>query len=120
MKLYWKDIEIRPGMMLKVIEQNYEVVRSDGTPAEVQWEIIDIKERGPGHDLYEPEKDKTYPLKKVMSSKRLYRKKQAGKLVQIPPCAFYLIIEEYHDGEPALMRCYNVDMLELVRHVEIV
>lgn len=120
MKLYWKNIEIRPGMTLAVVEQNYEVLNNYGNPARIVWKILDIKTRNSDEDFYEPKKDKTYPLKKVMNNRRLSRRKSAGEIIHIPPCINYLVVEEYHDGIYAFMRCYNVDMLELIRHVEIV
>ena len=119
MKLYWKDTEIGPGSLLRVVEHDYEVVNNFGKRAEVTWRITEIRTRGPGDDYYEPNTGKTFSLKKVMKNRRLHYKQQSGGLVQIPPCTNYLVIKEFHDGEPALWRCYNVDMLGLIRKVEV-
>ena len=119
MKLYWKDTEIGPGSLLRVVEHDYEVINNFDRRAEITWRITEIRTRGNDEDYYEPKTGKTFPVKKVMKTRRLHRKQQSGELVQIPPCTNYLVIKEFHDGGLALWRCYNVDMLGLIQKVEV-
>ena len=120
MKLYWKDTEIGPGSLLRVVEHDYEIITNFGRRAGITWRITEIRTRGKNEDYLEPKTGKTFPLKKVMKSRKLHHKQQNGELVQVPPCTNYLVINEHHDGEPALWRCFNVDMLGLIQKVEVI
>jgi hypothetical protein len=119
MGLYWKDIEITPGMTLEVVEENYEVFTEDGRRARITWRILALRERAGNDAFYDTETGKTFSLRKVMKNRRLLRKKDEGILVQIPACTDYLVVEEFHDDKPAFKRCYSVDMLGLIRDMRI-
>lgn len=106
-------------MLLEVVEKDYEVINSSGSQAVITWKIIDICERKPGTEYHEPDTGKGYSLRKVMKSRRLLHKKQSGDIIHIPPCTHYLVVQEYHDGNAALKRCYSVDMLELIQYARI-
>ncbi|MFP4564220.1 MAG: hypothetical protein ACLFRY_13030 [Spirochaetia bacterium] len=120
MGLYWKDIEITPGMILEVEEENYEVFTEDGRRARIAWKILALRERTGNDAYYDTDTGRTYALRKVMKSRGLLRKRDTGSLVQIPACTDYLVVEEFHDGKPAFTRCYSVDMLGLIRDMRIV
>ena len=113
MKLYWKDIEIPIGASVQVIEPG-----GDGFPR--KWKILEIKEKKNNAEYYEPSSGKSFVLKKVMKNKRLYKKSAGGKLIQIPPCKYFLIIEESMDGAPVIQRCFNVDFLSTLLYVKII
>jgi hypothetical protein len=120
MKLYWKDIELSPGTVVRVEEQNNEVYNEQGKRAIVTWEILDIRHREANQEYLEPSSGKSFPLQKVMKHRRLYKRMQEGRIIHIPPCTEYLLVREYHDGEEARLRCYSVDMLGLVTKAEVV
>lgn len=117
MTLYWKDVELTPGMVIRVEEQQYDVFNDNGKRAVVTWEILAVRKKDPSEDFLEPATGKTFPLKKLMNNKRLYRKMEKGSIVQIPPSKDYLVVEEYHDGKEAMIRCVSVDMLGLITKV---
>ena len=119
MELYWKDTRIEPGMRLRVVEHGNDVIRSDGRRAKVTWDILDIRSREEGEHYYEVSTGKRYTLKKVMRSGKLRKKSQSGDLINIPASSDYLVVRESHDGEQAEYRCFSVDMLGLLRYVEI-
>lgn len=119
MGLYWKDIEITPGMTLEVEEENYEVFTDDGRRARIAWTILALRARAGNDAFYDTDTGRTYTLRKIMKSRRLLRKKDEGTLVQIPACTDYLVVEELHDGKPAFKRCCSVDMLGLIRNMRI-
>ncbi len=120
MALYWQDTEIRPGMLLEIDEFNYEVRNESGRRARVVWEIIALDAKKRDEAYYEPATGKKFAMKKVMKSRKLAAKLQAGTLVQIPACTDFLVVREYHDGTAALMRCYSLDMLANIRDFRIV
>ena len=120
MGLYWKDIEITPGMILEVDEENYEVFDETGRRARIAWKILALLHRSGDEAYYDTATGKTFSLRKAMNSRRLLRKRNTGILVQIPACTDYLVVEEFHDGASAFKRCYSVDMLGLIRDMRIV
>lgn len=120
MGLYWKDIEITPGMILEVEEENYEVLDESGRRARIIWKILAIRERTGDEAFYAVDTGRTYSLRKALKNRRLLRKKDEGTLVQIPACTDYLVVEEFHNGTTAFKRCYSVDMLGLIRNMKII
>jgi len=124
MKLYWKDIELG----------NNTVIYHQGEKGEpVQWRVLEIKERPPGTDYYDPDTGKEYPLKKVLKSRRLSKKQEEGRLLQVPPGIYYLVVEErigksnycnengpgQAEEKHSRLRCFNVDFLETLKGVQI-
>ena len=119
MELYWKDTPIRPGVKLRVVEQGNEIINADGRMAKVTWEILDIRSREEGEHYYEVSTGKRYTMRKVMRSGKLQKRAQSGNLVNIPASSDYLVVKESHDDVTAGYRCFSVDMLGLLRYVEI-
>jgi hypothetical protein len=116
MKLYWKDTEIPIGSKLQVIE-------SGGDKLPKIWEILEIREKKNADEYYDPSSGKSHPLTKVMKNKRLFRKSSAGELLQIPPCSYFLVLEETAAAETAgggtaVKKCFNVDFLSTLRDVK--
>ena len=107
-------------MLLEVDEFNYEVRNDSGRRAKVVWEIIALDSKQRDEAYYEPDTGKKFQMKKVMKSRKLAAKLQAGTLIQIPACTDFLVVREYHDGTAALMRCYSLDMLANIRDFRIV
>ncbi len=120
MILYWKNKEISPGTLLRIEERDNDVRRADGSRAEVTWRILDIRSRGQGEDYLEPAAGTCHSVEKLMKRRKLQRKMEAGELVQIPASSDYLVVREYHDDRFAGFRCYSVDMLGLLRDVEVI
>lgn len=120
MALYWQDTEIKPGMLLEVDEHNYEVRNERGRRARVIWKILALESKQHDEAYYESATGKKFSMKKVMKNRRLAAKLQAGTLIQIPACTDFLVVQEYHDGTAALMRCYSLDMLGNIRDFRIV
>lgn len=120
MSLFWNDTEILPGMLLEVEEFNSELSLLDDTAVQVRWKILELKSKGKNEAFYEPGTGKSYSIRKVMKSRSLLRRQAAGKILQIPACTDYLVVQEYHDGKIAGMRCYSLDMLDQIRRVKIV
>jgi hypothetical protein len=117
MKLYWKEMEIPMGARLQVIESG-----GDGMPK--TWKILEIREKKNADEYYDPSSGKSHPLTKVMKNKRLFRKSRAGELLQVPPCTYFLVIEETEAGEAAgdgasVKKCFNVDFLSTLWDVKI-
>ncbi len=114
MDLYWKNIRIPAGASLQVVEAG-----GDGVPR--LWKVLEIREKKNGEDYYDPKAGKSHPLKKVLKSRRLFQKKEDGNLLHIPPCSYFLVIEEssVSGGEPARKRCFNVDFLSTLLDVKI-
>ena len=112
MDLYWKDKQIPLGAALQIIESG-----GDGYPR--IWKILEIREKKSSDEYYDPESGKSFPLKKVMKSKRLYRKSREGDLLHIPPCTYYLVLEEADPSGAVKKRCFNVDFLSTLQDVRI-
>src|SRR6056297_371748 len=119
MGLFWNDIEIVPGMLLEVDEFNYEVLDDEGRRAQVVWKILALDTKGRDEAYYEPSTGRKFSMKKVMKSRRLLRRLDIGDLIQIPACTDFLVVQEYHNRKPALMRCYSLDMLGNIRDIRI-
>ncbi len=118
--LFWQDVPIRPGTIMRVDIRDYDVRDDEGRRMTVTWEILDLRERDSTDEYFEPSTGKTYPMQRVMKNRRLGRKYREGAIIQIPSCAHYLVIREFHDGEEALLRCFSVDMLGLIRDAEVI
>ncbi len=116
MKLYWKNIEIPLGATLRVFEAG-----GDGLPK--LWKILEIREKEGTNEYYDPHTKKSFSLKKVMKSRRLFKKRNEGGLLHIPPCTYFLVIEESPAGggrEPPIKRCFNVDYLSTLLDVKFI
>ncbi len=59
---------------------------------------------------------KKYPMEKVVRKKRLQKKLEREELLQLPSGTDFMVVQEYHDGEAAFKRCYNLDMLHDIRN----
>lgn len=101
------------GACLKVVETG-----GDGFPR--IWKIMEIREKTSSDEYYDPRSKKSFPLTKVMKNKRLFRKSNEGDLLHIPPCTFFLVIEESLQGGPSKKRCFNVDFLSTLFEVKII
>ena len=84
------------------------------------WRSPSIPSRRKAEDYYEPGAGKCHSVEELMRRKKLQRKMEAGELVQIPASSDYLVLREYHDDRFAGFRCYSVDMLGLLRDVEVI
>lgn len=113
MKLYWKDTEIPIGARLQVVE-------SGGNGLPKFWKILEIREKKNADEFYDPSSGKSHPLTKVMKNKRLFRKSREGELLQVPPCTYFLVIEETAGGGASVKKCFNVDFLSTLWDVKIV
>lgn len=120
MALYWQDTEIKPGMLLEVDEHNYEVRNRHGRRARVVWKILALESKQRDEAYYETDTGKQFTMKKVMKNRKLAAKLQTGTLIQIPACTDFLVVQEFHDGSAALLRCYSLDMLGNIRDFRIV
>jgi hypothetical protein len=114
MDLYWKDTRIPAEASLRVVEAG-----GDGVPR--LWKVLEIREKNNSDEYYDPLSKRTFPLRKVMKNRRLSAKSEAGDLLHIPPCSYFLVIEEssVSGGEPAKKRCFNVDFLSTLLDVKI-
>ncbi len=120
MSLYWKNIEIVPGMMLDVDMLHHEAFNSRGAPVRIRWKILSFGSRT-GDDAYiDYTSGKKYPMKQVVRKKRLQKKLEREELLQLPAGSDFLVVQEYHDGEAVYKRCYNLDMLQTVREMWVV
>ena len=120
MSLYWKDIEIVPGMLLEVDQLHQEVFNSEGRAVNIRWKILSFGIRTRDEAYLNHSSGKKYPLKKVIKSKRLQAKLAREELLQLPACTDFMLVQEFHDGESAYKRCYNLDMLATVRNIKVV
>jgi len=120
MDLYWKDIEIRPGMFIEVKENDYLIINAEGRYAQVVWEILKLDSRKNNDAYYDTDSGKSYSMMKVMKNRRLQAKLDRGSIIQIPACTDFLLVQEYHDGTPACKRCYSLDMLANINEFRII
>ncbi len=117
MSLYWKDIEIIPGMLLDVEFLRHEAYGKDGEPLAVQWKILYFGSRDSIDAYIEYSSGKKYPLQKVLKKKRLQSKIEQGELLQLPSGTEFMIVQELHGGKEVFKRCYNLDMLHMIRNI---
>ena len=117
MGLYWKDLEILPGMLLEVELYHHDATDSAGNPVSIRWEILAFDTRKEGDAYFEHATGKKYPLKRVLKSRRLQGKLKRAELLQLPAGSDFMVVEEYHDGKAVFKRCYNLDMLAAVRNI---
>lgn len=120
MSLYWKDIEIVPGMLIEVDPYHHEVFNTAGLPAGIWWKILSFESRNSDEAYIDLASGKKYPLKKVIKNRRLQAKLNREELLQMPAGSDFMIVEEYHDGKVVYKRCYNLDMLATVRNIRVV
>ena len=120
MGLYWKDIEILPGMLLDVELFHQDAADSAGKPVSIRWEILAFDTRKEGDAYYEHATGKKYSLERVLKSRRLQAKLNRSELLQLPAGTDFMVVQEYHDGEAVYKRCYNLDTLANVRNIRIV
>lgn len=120
MSLYWRDVEIKPGMLLAVDLYRPEVYNSAGRPTGIRWKILSFESRDSDDAYYDYLTGKKYSLKKVIKNKRLQARLSRNQLLQIPACIEFMAVQEFHDGLEAYKRCYNLDMLATVRNIRII
>ena len=120
MALYWQDTEIKSGMLLEIDEFNYQVLNERGRRARVVWKVLALESKQRDEAYYETATGKKFSMRKVMKNRRLTAKLQEGRLIQIPACTDFLVVQEFHDGSAACMRCYSLDMLGNIRDFRIV
>jgi len=119
MSLYWKDLEIVPGMLLEVDQYQHEAFDSSGKPVPVTWKILAFDSRKSNETYYNFTTGKKYSLEKVMKSRKLQAKLNLD-ILQIPACSDFMIVQEYHGGKEVYKRCYSLDMLGTVRSIRLV
>ena len=119
MGLYWKDIEIVPGMLLSVEFIRPEAYNRDGEVAAVWWKILSFDSRDSSDAYIDYACGKKYPLEKVVRKRRLQARLERGELLQLPSGSDFMIVQEFHDGEPVYKRCYNLDMLHTIRNIRV-
>jgi hypothetical protein len=120
MSLYWKDLEIVPGMLLAVEPYQIEIYNTAGRPAAIRWKILSFDSRKSDEAYLEYSTGKKYPLKRVIKKRKLQAKLSRAELLQIPACSDFMVVQEYHDGKEVYKRCYNLDMLGTVRNIRVV
>ncbi len=119
MSLYWRDIEIVPGMMLDVDFLHHEVFNKKGELVRIMWKILFFDSRT-GDDAYiDFSSGRKYPMEKVVRKKSLQKKLGREELLQLPSGTDFMVVQEYHDGEAAFKRCYNLDMLHDIRNIRV-
>ncbi|MBI9106392.1 MAG: hypothetical protein JEZ04_06555 [Spirochaetales bacterium] len=119
MSLYWKDLEIVPGMMLAVDQYQHEAFDSAGNPVAVMWKILSFGSRTSNEAYLDYSTGKKYPLEKVIKKKKLQARLNRD-ILQLPACSDFMVVQEYHDGKEVYKRCYNLDMLVTVRNIRVV
>ncbi len=107
-------------MWLEVEEYNYEVRNAYGGRARILWKIEGLDSKHGDEAYYEPATGKKYSMKKVLRRRKHAEKLRSGELIQLPACSDFLVVQEYHDGNPAYKRCYSLDMLANIRSIRIV
>lgn len=117
MGLYWKDLEILPGMLLDVELYHHDVTDSSGNPASIRWEILAFDKRKEGDSYFEYATGKKYTLKRVLRSGRLQGKLKRAELLQLAAGSDFMVVREFHNGEAVFQRCYNLDTLANVRNI---
>ena len=120
MSLYWKDIEIIPGMLLEMDFIHHEAFNDCGEPVRVRWKIISFGSREPDDAYLDCTTGKKYPMQKVLKKKKLQSKLQREELLQLPSGSDFMVVQEFHDGEKVFKRCCNLDMLQTVRNIRVV
>lgn len=120
MSLYWKELEIVPGMLLDVDLLNHEVFNEAGKPVVIRWKILSFGNRKNDDAYMDYSTGKKYPLAKVVKKRRLQAKLNSGELLQLPPGSEFMVVLEFHDGDEAGKRCYSLDMLQTVRNISVV
>jgi len=120
MELYWNETLLKPGMLIRVDERNYQVLNAEGRRAQVVWEILGLDTKKGDAAYYDPDSGKSYSMRKLMKSRRLQMRLEQGTIIQIPACTEFLVVREYHDGVPAFKRCYSVDMLANISDFRII
>ncbi len=120
MSLYWKELEILPGMLLEVEMLRPDIFNDAGFSVSLRWRVLSFHRRG-CHDAYiEYPKGKMYPLKKVVKSRGLQKKLTAGTLLQIPAGTDFMVVQEYQDGEEWAKKCFSLDMLGTVGQIRVI
>ena len=120
MGLYWKDIEIVPGMLLEMDMLHNEVFNSDGEALPIRWRILSFDSRKSDDAYIDYNTGRKYPMAKVIKKRRLQALLERNILLQLPAGSDFMIVEEFHGGETAGLRCYNLDMLQTVRNIRVV
>ena len=120
MGLYWKDIEIIPGMLLDMDFLHHEAFNEDGHAMPVRWRIFSFGVRGGNEAYIDFASGKKYPMEKVVKKRRLQKKLERAEILQLPSGSDFMIVEEFHGGESMGKRCYNLDMLQSVRNIRVV
>ncbi len=119
MGLYWKDLEILPGMLLEVELVRPDAFDEEGRPLRLTWQILDFGIRLPDDAYLLYKTGKKFPLKKVVKSRRLQSLIEKGQLLQLPAGTDYMVVEEGHNGTSAGKKCCNLDMLAAVRSIRV-
>lgn len=119
MGLYWKDLEILPGMLLEVELVRPDAFDEEGRPVRLTWRIFGFGTRLPDDAYLLYKNGKKYPLKKVVKSRHLQSLIGRGQLLQLPSGTDYMVVEEAHNGSSAGMKCCNLDMLATVRSIRV-
>jgi len=120
MGLYWKDIEILPGMLLDVELYHHDVTDSAGNPVAIRWKILSFGTRKEGEAYYDYATGKKYTLQRVLKSRRLQVKLNRSEILQLPTGSEFMVVQEYHGDEDVFKRCYSLDMLGIVRNIRLV
>ncbi|HAK46161.1 MAG TPA: hypothetical protein DCO79_09635 [Spirochaeta sp.] len=120
MGLYWRDIEIVPGMLLEVDLLHHEAFSEDGTAVGIRWKILSFGSRKADEAYIDYASGKKYPISKVIKKRKLQARLERGELLQLPAGSEFMVVQEYHDGEAVCKRCYNLDMLQTVRNIRVI
>jgi len=120
MSLYWKEIEIVPGMLLAVELFQYDVLNSNGAPAAIQWKILSFGSRNCDEAYIDYTTGKKYSMKRVIKKKKLQIKAELEELLQLPAGRDFMIVQVYHDEEAVYKRCYSLDMLQTIRNIRVI
>ena len=119
MGLYWKDIEIVPGMTVDVDFLHHEVFDDEGLPLGIRWKILSFGTRSGDEAYIDHAGGRKFSIEKVVKKRRLRSRLERGELLQLPPGTDFMIVEEYHGGVAVFRRCYNLDLLQSVRSLRV-
>lgn len=119
MGLFWKDLEIIPGMLLEVDLLHHEVFNSDGARVSTRWKILSFDSRTSEETYLDYSSGKKYPMKKVIKNRKLRAKLQRAELLQLPSGSNFMVVQVLHNGIEVFKRCYNLDMLGIVRNLRV-
>ncbi|MBI9104290.1 MAG: hypothetical protein JEY99_17865 [Spirochaetales bacterium] len=119
MALYWKGIEIVPGMMLEVELYHHEAFDKTGKPVALRWKILSFDSRKSDEAYLDFSKGKKYPLKTVIKKKKLQSKLKNRQLLQLPTGNDFMVVQEYHDKKEVYKRCLSLDLLSTVREIRL-